>query len=491
MRRILLLLIFTFTFGNLYAATEISTSGTNIGVGTVSIKNALSVASTLSVGDGSYTNTTAPSGGAIIQGNVGVGSLTPGTKVDVNGTVRATAFSGNGAAITGITSGGFTDDGTVVRLTTVTDNVGIGTTTPQGQLVILGGNVGIGTWSPNSALNVIDTITMGISTGTNVGDNNMVRPGVSSGFLNLKGGSGRAKISIGNDQIQFIAGNNNAYMVFKYGATSSLSSGTEAMRIDGVDGNVGIGTTTPQDKLIVMGNVGLGTWTAATRLDTDGLRLSTNPAAGYVLVSDTTGIGTWMSPSSIGAGGGTSGWSTGTGTVYNTTGSDNVGIGTSTPQGGLVVTNGNVGIGTWAPLNTLHVVGNISVGNSAGTNGGDDNMIRPGVTSSFLNLKGGAGRAKISLSNDQVQIISGNSSSYIVLKYGASSSISTGTEAMRIDGSSGNVGIGSSAPGVKLDITGTVRISTGTAGQAACWKADKSLGQCTTVVGATGDCTCS
>ncbi len=56
---------------------------------------------------------------------------------------------------------------------------------------------------------------------------------------------------------------------------------------------------------------------------------------------------------------------------------------------------------------------------------------------------------------------------------------------------SGNVGIGSSNPGVALDVQGTIRASSGTAGQAACWKADKSLGQCTGVVGVGGACTCS
>ena len=129
-----------------------------------------------------------------------------------------------------------------------------------------------------------------------------------------------------------------------------------------VEGNVGIGTASPQTGLAVMGNVGIGTWTTAAALDTSGFRLSTSPSAGYVLVSGSTGIGTWMPattlPSSVAA----SGWSTGTGTVYNSTGSDNIGIGTSTPQGGLVVTNGNVGIGTWRAVNVLDVKGGVGVG---------------------------------------------------------------------------------------------------------------------------------
>ncbi len=70
--------------------------------------------------------------------NVGIGSISPRSKLDVVGTVTATAFVGDGSALTGLSIGGWTDGGTNVYVTTSTDNVGIGTTQPSTQLDIEG-----------------------------------------------------------------------------------------------------------------------------------------------------------------------------------------------------------------------------------------------------------------------------------------------------------------------------------------------------------------
>ena len=132
----------------------------NVVIGTyANINNQFVVNGAVGIGtaNSSYVTTTAPSGGLIVQGNVGIGSLSPGTALGVNGTVRATAFIGNGAQLTGVPSS---------NLWTVTNtndvylpspgNVGIGTTfTSSGAaLSVMKGNVGIGTWVPSAALQV-------------------------------------------------------------------------------------------------------------------------------------------------------------------------------------------------------------------------------------------------------------------------------------------------------------------------------------------------
>jgi hypothetical protein len=64
--------------------------GSNVGINTANPAiNGLDIATTLSIGTAYATYFTAPTNGLIVQGNVGIGSTTPGQAVDVNGTIRA------------------------------------------------------------------------------------------------------------------------------------------------------------------------------------------------------------------------------------------------------------------------------------------------------------------------------------------------------------------------------------------------------------------
>ena len=312
-------------------------------------------------------------------GNVGIGSTAPGMQLDVNGTVRATAFIGNGAGLTNLVAEGaagtntqvqynssgnmagssnFTFNGTNVGIGTVQvasnsyllGNVGIGTTTPQGALVVTNGNVGIGTWTAAGG-NLI------VNGGGNVGIGS-----AWPGQLFDVNGNMR---SVGTNEHYF--GSDNANGILNSAATSGdmriLTNSLERMRIVN-SGNIGIGSTAPGMQLDVNGTV------RATAFIGNGAGLTN------LLAEGAAGTNTQVQYSSSGTMAGNSnftfnGTNVGIGTVQVANNSyllGNVGIGTTTPQGALVVTNGNVGIGTWAPVKSLSVTGdtyhngNIGVG---------------------------------------------------------------------------------------------------------------------------------
>jgi hypothetical protein len=76
-----------------------------------------------------------------VSGNVGIGTTTPSTKLDVNGTVKATSFQGDGSTLEGLvrkTGDTMTGPLTIQNGLTVSGNVGIGTTTPSTKLDVNG-----------------------------------------------------------------------------------------------------------------------------------------------------------------------------------------------------------------------------------------------------------------------------------------------------------------------------------------------------------------
>jgi hypothetical protein len=201
-------------------------------------------------------------------------------------------------------------------------------------------------------------------------------------------------------------------------------------------GDVGFGVLEPTSKLDVAGT-----------LTTTGFRLNSSPQTGYVLTSDTHGVGTWQAVPT-----GTIG---GSGTQYflaRFTGATTLGSSIIYESSG-----GNIGIGTAAPSTKLHVVGTLRT----------DAFLLPTSPHVGYVLTADAG----GMGTWQVPT-------------GADSYWQPGTGSA-IYYNAGNVGVGTSTPSQKLEVAGTARMTgfqlptsaqagyvlTGDAGGAGTWQA--------------------
>lgn len=210
----------TFQAGT--GSATITGNGTNVGIGTASPLSPLSVNGGVSIGTYNNSSIAAPSNSLIVSGNIGIGSALPAGNIDVGGgticlghtcdsswpsggsvanptgTIGLTAV--NGSATSAIRSDG------APALSQAIIPTWTGTHTFNGTpSIITGGNVGIGSPTPGSALDVQGTLRVFSSgtaftvTGANVGIGTTIPPQAlyvvgagqfTNGLYNLAGTTG-------------------------------------------------------------------------------------------------------------------------------------------------------------------------------------------------------------------------------------------------------------------------------------------------------------
>ena len=429
--------------------------GGNVGVGTTTPSNDLTIVGNASIGSTSY-NIAAPSNGLLVEGNVGIGFTSPASKLAVaGGQSIGTGFSANAAPTNGLI---------------VQGNVGIGSTGRSGVALDVQGQIRVGTTASASSTDIcidangILSACAASSSVTGDGATNYLARWISS-----------SQISTG---VSYDTGTN-----LGIGTTITNSKLTIA-------GNAAIGVaytavSAPSNGLIVQGNVGIGNTGSSYRLDVSGSIYGTTVVQNGYTVCDQSGNCTGTAVAIGGSGtqnyipkfysqytiGDSILFDGGTNLGISTTiasskltvnGNASIGVaytGVAAPTNGLIV-QGNVGIGTTTPSNALNVVGNNTGAvveifniNSSGY-AGVEMQSAAGGSANWKTFFG------YSNANDHFRI---NARSIPIVF------MQDSNEKIRID-TNGNLGIGLSGPTERLQIHGTTtsvaRFTTDTTGAA-------------------------
>ena len=332
--------------------------------------------------------------------------------------------------------------------------------------VIMSGNVGIGTTGPGAKLEVLAGTTQSIQFGA-VGTETVVGSNNSGYGIHLVGGIPATDYSATGGRI-FLGGSTRGDGLVN--GIQFLQNATEVMRIQN-GGNVGIGTTGPESNLTVSGT------------------LDTTPSVAGVhmgIISGYPGIDLKSGFASTGAFldfGSTSGADYDFREIYDAPNGNLIFSASTTPNILTMRSSGNVGIGTTGPQNKLHILGSgTQVTDYPYTNGyleieGNDKTGTGGMLALMANDVPAVGNGHNQNRGGSITLggrgYSGNGSLYswakiVGAKEGTGNadfagylsfltSISGGSaipeERMRIT-STGNVGIGATAPGEKLELYG-------------------------------------